>query len=190
MSQVTERIQTRRENALKRPGLVDLQGKISRHSKAQKAEDDRALQKIREADERAAMEGLQRLAAMEVEMEEAAQGAAKKPAPVKPRPRQVKKQAVAPAPPADKKTASAGKSGGNRKHKLTDADPHEGAIVEDSEGGDFDYVDEGEVGKKAKKRTKMSLKDKVGEVRLMGQVGSTIQGARVEDQKGKSSVVL
>lgn len=170
--------------------MVDLQGKISRRSKAQKAEDDRALQKIREADERAAMEGLQRLAAMEVEMEEAAQGAAKKPAPVKPRPRQVKKQAVAPAPPADKKTTSAGKSGGNRKHKLTDADPHEGAIVEDSEGGGFDYVDGGEVRKKAKKRTKMSLKDKVGEVRLMGQVGSTIQGARVEDQKGKSSVVL
>ncbi|KAG2098387.1 uncharacterized protein F5147DRAFT_777628 [Suillus discolor] len=102
MSDITEGIRTRRDNKFKHLGLPDLpvQGRVPQRSKAQKAEDDKILEEARQAQERAAVEGLQRLAAMQMEMEEAEeQGVATKPKPVKPRARPVKKKVV-PAKPA------------------------------------------------------------------------------------------
>lgn len=73
MSDITEGICTCRDNKFKHPGLPDLpvQGRVPRRSKAQKAEDDKILEEARQAQERAAVEGLQWLAAMQMEMEEA-----------------------------------------------------------------------------------------------------------------------
>ncbi|KAG2109687.1 uncharacterized protein F5147DRAFT_772972 [Suillus discolor] len=165
MSDITEGIRTRRDNKFKHPGLPDLpvQGRVPRHSKAQKAEDDKILEEARQAQERAAVEGLQWLAAMQMEMEEAEeQGVATKPKPVKPRARPVKKKVV-PAKPA-------------------------GTGVEDQEESSQDTNIEDGTKKKNQRAVKTSLKDAINNARgsLTGKV-ELIQGPRVGDKKGKSS---
>ncbi|KAG1888936.1 uncharacterized protein F5891DRAFT_987708 [Suillus fuscotomentosus] len=165
MSDITEGIRTRRDNKFKHPGLPDLpvQGRVPRRSKAQKAEDDKILEEAHQAQERAAVEGLQRLAAMQMEMEEAEeQGVVTKPKPVKPCARPVKKKVV-PAKPA-------------------------GTGVEDQEESSQDTNIEDGTKKKNQRAVKTSLKDAINNARgsLTGKV-ELIQGPRVGDKKGKSS---
>ncbi|KAG1906309.1 uncharacterized protein F5891DRAFT_975718 [Suillus fuscotomentosus] len=157
MSNITEGIRTRRDNKFKHLGLPDLpvQGR--------KAEDDKILEEAHQAQERAAVEGLQRLAAMQMEMEEAEeQGMATKPKLVKPRARPVKKKVV-PAKPA-------------------------GTGVEDQEESSQDTNIEDGTKKKNQRAVKMSLKDAINNARgsLTGKV-ELIQRPCVGDKKGKSS---
>ncbi|KAG1904328.1 uncharacterized protein F5891DRAFT_977190 [Suillus fuscotomentosus] len=165
MSDITEGIRTRRDNKFKHPGLPDLpvQGRVPRRSKAQKAEDDKILEEAHQAQERAAVEGLQWLAAMQMVMEEAEeQGVVTKPKPVKPHARPVKKKVV-PAKPA-------------------------GTGVEDQEESSQDTNIEDGTKKKNQRAVKTSLKDAINNARgsLTGKV-ELIQGPRVGDKKGKSS---
>ncbi|KAG1897369.1 uncharacterized protein F5891DRAFT_982751 [Suillus fuscotomentosus] len=164
MSDITEGIRTRRDNKFKHTGLPDLpvQGRVPRRSKAQKAEDDKILEETRQAQERAAVKGLQRLAAMQMEMEEAEeQGVVTKPKPVKPHARPVKKKVV-PAKPA--------------------------GTIEDQEESSQDTNVEDETKKKNQRAIKMSLKDTISNARgsLTGKV-ELIQGPRVGDKKGKTN---
>ncbi|KAG2107613.1 uncharacterized protein F5147DRAFT_774057 [Suillus discolor] len=142
MSDITEGIRTRRDNKFKHPGLPDLpvQGQPTKLKS-----------------------GLQWLAAMQMEMEEAEeQGVATKPKPVKPRARPVKKKVV-PAKPA-------------------------GTGVEDQEESSQDTNIEDGTKKKNQRAVKTSLKDAINNARgsLTGKV-ELIQGPRVGDKKGKSS---
>ncbi|KAG2099904.1 uncharacterized protein F5147DRAFT_655738 [Suillus discolor] len=167
MSDITEGIRTRRDNKFKHPGLPDLpvQGRVPRRSKAQKAEDDKILEEARQAQEQAAVEGLQRLAAMQMEMEEAEeQGVATKPKPVKPRARPVKKKVV-PAKPA-------------------------GTDIEDQEESSQDTNIEDGTKKKNQRAVKTSLKDAINNARgSLTEKVELIQGPCVGDKKGKSSTV-
>lgn len=95
MSETTQKSRTRPQNASKHPGLPDLpeKGRQQRRTKAQIAEDNRILKESREVQEQAALEGLQRLAAMQKEMEKMEElTVVNKPRPVKPRARPVVKR--------------------------------------------------------------------------------------------------
>ncbi|KAG1884475.1 hypothetical protein F4604DRAFT_1919683 [Suillus subluteus] len=81
---------TRASNANAHPGQVVLNATRKRRTKAQKAADDKALEEELKAKEAAALQGIQRLANMQAEMEQAqAAAAVKKPKAVRPHPRPV-----------------------------------------------------------------------------------------------------
>ncbi|KAG2029603.1 hypothetical protein BDR03DRAFT_987648 [Suillus americanus] len=160
---------------------MPVQGR-KRRTKAQIAEDNKILQEAREAQEQAAIEGLQRLATMQADMEEAEEESlAKKAKLVKPRPCPVKKQA--------------GNVGEGEK-SLDNANPLEAGAVEGVRESNDDDDDDDDDGKGIKKKTKMktqkrskaSLKDAINNAQgsLMGRLIKT-QGPHVEDKKGKSS---
>lgn len=108
MSDTAQKSRTRPQNANKHPGLPDLPAKgRQRRTKAQIAEDNRILKESREVQEQAALEGLQRLAAMQKEMEKAEElTVVNKPKPVKPRARPVVKRTA-----PDKKLLTTGNAG-------------------------------------------------------------------------------
>lgn len=181
MSDITEGICTCRDNKFKHPGLPDLpvQGRVPRRSKAQKAEDDKILEEACQAQERAAVEGLQRLSAMQEEMKEAeVQSMMKKPKAVKPRARPVKKKAA--PPPADKKLLAA-ENGESRLQKFGDAGPREDGTVEDQDAKNQQDNTDGEIKTKKKTKKDTSL--------IKDAARGSQSGARVEDKKGKSSTV-
>ncbi|KAG1724327.1 uncharacterized protein EDB91DRAFT_1255294 [Suillus paluster] len=159
MADITEPRHTHPPNANKHLGLPDLQGQNQRCSRAKKAEDNKLLQETCEAQEWAAVEGLQQLAAMQEEMKEAeVQSMTKKPKAVKPCARPVKKKAA--PPPADKKFLAAE----NSESRLQKFGQHRCEI---------------KTKKKTKKDTSL-IKDAAR--------GSQ-SGACVEDKKGKSSTL-
>ncbi|KAG1806709.1 uncharacterized protein HD556DRAFT_1303115 [Suillus plorans] len=174
MSDTAQKSRTRPQNANKHPGLPDLPAKgHQRRTKAQIAEDNRILKESREVQEQAALEGLQRLAAMQKEMEKAEElTVVNKPKPVKPRARPVVKRTA-----PDKKLLTTG----NADESGQDNSGH----VQD----DSSHVQE-EMSEKSKtqKRGKISLKDAINNARdLIAMPGIRSQEPRVEDKKGKLS---
>lgn len=179
MADITEPRRTRPQNASKHPGLPDLEGRNQQRSRAKKAEDDKLLQETREAQERAAVKGLQWLSAMQEEMKEAeVQSMTKKPKAVKPRARPVKKKAA--PPPADKKLLAA-ENGESRLQKFGDAGPCEDGTVEDQDAKNQQDNTDGEIKTKKKTKKDTSL--------IKDAARGSQSGARVEDKKGKSSTV-
>ncbi|KIK81548.1 hypothetical protein PAXRUDRAFT_155861, partial [Paxillus rubicundulus Ve08.2h10] len=57
------------KNATTHPGNIVLQSEVKRRTRAEKAADDKCLKETQAAKEQAAVEGLNRLADMEVRME-------------------------------------------------------------------------------------------------------------------------
>ena len=97
MSQAASHPNTRAKNATTHPGQPVLDMKQKRRTKQAKEADDKNLQAALEAKEAAAVVGLNRLAAMQVDMEKAqAQETAKKPVAVKPRAQPKKVQEPSP----------------------------------------------------------------------------------------------
>lgn len=180
------RPRTRPQNAEKHPGLPDLPGR-QRRSRAQIAEDNRILQETRETQERVALEGLQRLAAMQAGMEEAEeQSLAKRPKGVKPHARPVKKR-VAPVNVTDK-----GKSGQANDAEL----PKAGVIEGQGESGRDDDNAEGiKERTKTQKRGKASLKEAINDARgsLIERIRVNMESSqepRADDRKGKLSPAM
>ncbi|KAG1736222.1 hypothetical protein EDB19DRAFT_1991678 [Suillus lakei] len=174
MSNATEQPRTCPQNAKKHPGLPNMpvQGH-TQQTKAKIAEDNRILQETCEAQEWAAVNGLQWLATMQAEMEEVEEESlAKKAKPVKPCPHPVKKR-----------TGNAGES----KNALDNVDlPEAGTVEGVRESNDDDG--KGIKKKMMQKHSKPSLKDTINNAQgsLMGCLIKT-QGLHVEDKKGKSS---
>ncbi|KAG1805292.1 hypothetical protein EV424DRAFT_1351143 [Suillus variegatus] len=174
MSDTTQKSRTRPQNANKHPGLPDLPAKgCQRWTKAQIAEDNRILKESCEVQEQAALEGLQRLAAMQKEMEKAEElTIVNKPKPVKPCARPVVKQMV-----PDKKlltTGNADESGQDNSSHVQDNSSH--------------VQEEMSEKSKTQKRGKISLKDAINNARdLIAMPGIRSQEPRVKDKKGKLS---
>jgi len=186
---------TRKENANKRPGLPVLQAQVQRRSKAQKAEDDRILQEAHQEKERMAAEGLERLAAMEVEIE--ASNLGNKPKPVKPRPRAIKKRTAPVDPVNDQMEVNGTQSGqdnsGEKRVPMVTGLPTQKRALEDIELSSGEEGNENVGVKKKrilKKPVKTSLRDAIGNTRLtlMERTGSPALASattRVEDKKGR-----
>jgi hypothetical protein len=108
MSETAQKLHTRPQNANKHPGLPDLPAKgRQRWTKAQIAEDNWILKESRKVQEQAALEGLQRLATMQKEMEKVEElTKSNKLKPVRPRACPVMKQTA-----PDKKVLMKGNAG-------------------------------------------------------------------------------
>ncbi|KAG2117190.1 uncharacterized protein F5147DRAFT_768567 [Suillus discolor] len=168
MTDINEPRRTCPQNANKHPGLPDLEGQSQRCSQAKK-KNTKLPQETREAQELAAVEGLQRLSAMQEEMKKAeVQSMMKKPKAVRPRARPVKKKSE-PAAQADKALLGVGTdtmASERMSQMLRDADPGEDVEARSREN-------QKDNGIKTKKKTEK-------DTALAAQ-----SGARVEDKKGK-----
>ncbi|KAG2106251.1 uncharacterized protein F5147DRAFT_775062 [Suillus discolor] len=168
MTDINELCCTRPQNANKHPGLPDLEGQSQRHSQAKK-KNTKLPQETREAQELAAVEGLQRLSAMQEEMKKAeVQSMTKKPKAVRPCARPVKKKSE-PAAQANKALLGVGTdtmASERMSQMLRDADPGEDVEARSRENQKDDGI-------KTKKKTEK-------DTALAAQ-----SGARVEDKKGK-----
>ncbi|KAG2040055.1 hypothetical protein BDR03DRAFT_980372 [Suillus americanus] len=164
MSDTAQKSRTCPQNANKHPGLPDLPEKGGqRWTKAQIAKDNQIHKESHEAQEQAALEGLQQLAAMQKEMEKAEElTIVNKPKPVKPHAHPVMKQ-MAP----DKKVLTTGNA-------------------EENGQDDSGHVQE-EISEKSKtqKCGKISLKDAINNA--IATPGIRSQEPHVEDKKGKLS---
>ncbi|KAG1849690.1 hypothetical protein DFJ58DRAFT_729474 [Suillus subalutaceus] len=146
MSETAQKSHTCPQNASKHPGLTDLPAKgHQRWTKAQIAEDNQILKESREVQEQAALEGLQRLATMQKEMEKVEElTKSNMPKPARPRAHPVVKRTA-----PDKKVLMKGN---------TD--------LEESGRDDSSHVQEGISEKsKTQKRGKISLKDAINNAR-------------------------
>ncbi|KAG1878455.1 hypothetical protein C8R48DRAFT_768014 [Suillus tomentosus] len=168
MTDINEPRRTRPQNANKHPGLPDLEGQSQRRSQAKK-KNTKLPQETREAQELAAVEGLQRLSAMQEEMKKAeVQSMTKKPKAVRPRARPVKKKSE-PAAQADKALLGVGTdtvASECMSQMLRDTEPGEDVEARSRENQKDDGI-------KTKKKTEK-------DTALAAQ-----SGARVEDKKGK-----
>ncbi|KAG1864576.1 hypothetical protein C8R48DRAFT_773092 [Suillus tomentosus] len=181
MSNTAQKSCTRPQNANKHPGLPDLPAKgHQQRTKAQIAEDNQILKESREVQEQAALEGLQRLAAMQKEMEKVEElTIVKKLKPVKPRAHPVVKQTA-----PDKKLLTTGNTNESGQDDSGYVQGDSGYVQDDS-----GHVQE-EISEKSKtqKRGKISLKDAINNARdLIATPGIRSQEPRVEDKKGKLS---
>ncbi|KAG1895800.1 uncharacterized protein F5891DRAFT_1193810 [Suillus fuscotomentosus] len=168
MTDINEPCRTRPQNANKHPGLPDLEGQSQRRSQAKK-KNTKLPQETHEAQELAAVEGLQRLSAMQEEMKKAkVQSMTKKPKAVRPHARPVKKKSE-PAAQADKALLGVGTdtvASERMSQMLRDTDPGEDVEARSRENQKDDGI-------KTKKKTEK-------DTALAAQ-----SGARVEDKKGK-----
>ncbi|KAG1886074.1 hypothetical protein F4604DRAFT_1675749 [Suillus subluteus] len=141
-SAVPKRMMTRPKNATQHPGhiLTEAEGYTKRHTKAQKAADDKCEKEEKQASEMATQEGHKRVAAFQKKMQtDQAAIRADAPKPTRPRPRPVKK-AVKPVETSnstvaeDKAVGAKGKggragdksaAGANVEHPESDAEDEE-----------------------------------------------------------------
>ncbi|OJA11451.1 hypothetical protein AZE42_12041, partial [Rhizopogon vesiculosus] len=176
MSDLTTR-RTRASNANAHPGHVILNTTRKRRTKVEIAADNKRIQEQLEAKEADALEGIQRLANIQAEMEQTqSRKATKKPTAVRPRPIPVKKKLASQM--EDEVAVTSPDS------RVADAsDQVEGKFTQDKLTMDMDIdismsVDEVENVPKARQRIiKPSLKDAVNAARL-----KMIRGAQDNDQ--------
>ncbi|KAG1883444.1 hypothetical protein F4604DRAFT_1677762 [Suillus subluteus] len=174
---------TRASNANAHPGHVVLNATRKRRTKAQKAADDKVLAEELKAKEAAALEGIQRLANIQAEMEQVqAAAAVKKPKAVRPRPRPVaaKKMVASQV----NKVPAAAESGAEDE---VEGNERQGQLTSDSDKDDMS-VDEPQPQPEIvtkQKPGKKSLKDAV-DARLKSMKADQFASVDLADRKGNS----
>jgi len=186
MSQATTR-RTRAKNATTHPGQIVLDAQQKRRTKEVKEADDRRLQAAQEAREAAALAGLNQLAAMQVDMEEAqAQEMVKKPTAVRPRARPKRKvQSQGPTgtnepdePSPDKVGACNATGRAVALKSLQDGDSFDTQLLNDGE-----FLDNGAKKKVLKNAPRPTLKAAIADVQSKFESGGQ---ARACHKKGNS----